>query len=242
MDSAIITDLLIRIALAGLLGGLIGIERQLRAKEAGLRTHILVGMGSAMFMIVSKYGFEDIIRESHVVLDPSRVAAQEVSGMGFLGAGTIILQKQVVKGLITAAGMWVTAAIGLVIGSGLYEIGIYGAFLTLIVQEVFRQLSNRLLSRHCGLQVKLSLESVSRVLTALQAMPVRFSFRSLKKSDSEDKAWVLFLVLTHPAEINFTVSSDSGQWNRGPASTGKECPGLCFSIRYKVERCFKRYF
>lgn len=149
MDSSIITDLLIRIALAGLLGGLIGIERQLRAKEAGLRTHVLVGIGSAMFMIVSKYGFEDIIRENHVDLDPSRIAAQVVSGMGFLGAGTIIIQKQIVKGLTTAAGMWVTAAIGLVIGSGLYEIGIYGAFLTLIVLEVFRQLSNRLLNHHC---------------------------------------------------------------------------------------------
>lgn len=156
-----VTDLLLRIALAGLLGGFIGIERQLRAKEAGLRTHILVGIGSAMFMIVSKYGFEDILLESHVALDPSRIAAQVVSGMGFLGAGTIIIQKQVVKGLTTAAGMWVTAAIGTVIGSGLYEIGIYGAVLTLVVLEVFRQLSNRLLSRHCGLLVKLGPDSVA---------------------------------------------------------------------------------
>ncbi|EAB3010057.1 TPA: MgtC/SapB family protein [Klebsiella pneumoniae] len=191
-----VTDLLLRIALAGLLGGLIGLERQLRAKEAGLRTHILVGIGSAMFMIVSKYGFEDILLESHVALDPSRIAAQVVSGMGFLGAGTIIIQKQIVKGLTTAAGMWVTAAIGLVIGSGLYEIGIYGAFLTLVVLEVFRQLSNRLLSRHCGLLVKLSPQSVSRVFTMLQTMSIRFDFRSLKENPSEDKAWELFLVLT----------------------------------------------
>ncbi|ELY3192601.1 MgtC/SapB family protein [Salmonella enterica] len=191
-----VTDLLLRIALAGLLGGLIGLERQLRAKEAGLRTHILVGIGSAMFMIVSKYGFEDILLESHVALDPSRIAAQVVSGMGFLGAGTIIIQKQIVKGLTTAAGMWVTAAIGLVIGSGLYEIGIYGAFLTLVVLEVFRQLSNRLLSRHCGLLVKLSPQSVSRVFTMLQKMSIRFDFRSLKENPSEDKAWELFLVLT----------------------------------------------
>lgn len=191
-----VTDLLLRIALAGLLGGLIGIERQLRAKEAGLRTHVLVGIGSAMFMIVSKYGFEDIIRENHVTLDPSRIAAQVVSGMGFLGAGTIIIQKQVVKGLTTAAGMWVTAAIGLVIGSGLYEIGIYGAFLTLIVLEVFRQLSNRLLSRHCGLQVKLKPECVSMVFTALERISVRFEFRSLKGNSSEEGGWELFLVLT----------------------------------------------
>jgi len=105
--------------------GLIGLERQLRAKEAGLCTHILVGIGSAMFMIVSKYGFDDILNQSHIILDPNRVAAQVVSGMGFFGAGTIIIQKQIVKGLTTAAGLWVTASIGLVIGGGLYEIGIY---------------------------------------------------------------------------------------------------------------------
>ncbi|EGK0962726.1 hypothetical protein IOM74_004262 [Salmonella enterica] len=131
-----------------------------------------------------------------LALDPSRIAAQVVSGMGFLGAGTIIIQKQIVKGLTTAAGMWVTAAIGLVIGSGLYEIGVYGAFLTLIVLEVFRQLSNRLLSHHCGLQMKLRPESVCQVFTALQSMPVRFAFRSLKDNASEDKMWTLFLVLT----------------------------------------------
>ncbi|EKM7809608.1 MgtC/SapB family protein [Klebsiella aerogenes] len=191
-----VTDLLLRIALAGLLGGFIGIERQLRAKEAGLRTHILVGIGSAMFMIVSKYGFEDILLESHVALDPSRIAAQVVSGMGFLGAGTIIIQKQVVKGLTTAAGMWVTAAIGLVIGSGLYEIGIYGAVLTLVVLEVFRQLSNRLLSRHCGLLVKLGPDSIPWVFTVLQTRSIRFAFRSLKKSSSGENVWELLLVLT----------------------------------------------
>lgn len=128
-----LADMLIRIALAGILGGLIGLERQMRAKEAGLRTHILVGIGSAMFMLVSKYGFADMLTNDHVALDPSRIAAQVVSGMGFLGAGTIIIQKQIVKGLTTAAGLWVTAAIGLVIGSGMYEIGIYGTVLALVV-------------------------------------------------------------------------------------------------------------
>ena len=78
-------DMLIRIALAGILGGLIGMERQMRAKEAGLRTHILVGIGSAMFMLVSKYGFADMLNSDHVALDPSRIAAQAVSGIGVLG-------------------------------------------------------------------------------------------------------------------------------------------------------------
>ncbi|WP_145567212.1 MgtC/SapB family protein [Yersinia aleksiciae] len=168
-----ITDLLLRITLAGALGGLIGFERQLRSKEAGLRTHILVGIGSAMFMIVSKYGFEDLLTLEHVSFDPSRVAAQVVSGMGFLGAGTIMIQKQMVKGLTTAAGMWVTAAIGLVIGSGLYEIGIYGTLVTLVVLEIFRQLSNHLLGEHRYVLIKLLPESVPLILVALQKLRLR---------------------------------------------------------------------
>lgn len=165
-----ITDLLLRITLAGALGALIGLERQLRAKEAGLRTHILVGIGSAMFMIVSKYGFEDLLTLEHVSFDPSRVSAQVVSGMGFLGAGTIMIQKHMVKGLTTAAGMWVTAAIGLVIGSGLYEVGIYGTLVTLVVLEIFRQLSDRLIGQHHFVSIKLPSQSVPGILVTMQKL------------------------------------------------------------------------
>ncbi|WP_053142947.1 MgtC/SapB family protein [Erwinia billingiae] len=178
-------DLLLRIALSGALGGLIGLERQLRAKEAGLRTHILVGIGSAMFMIVSKYGFDDIIAQTHIGLDPSRIAAQVVSGMGFLGAGTIIIQKQVVKGLTTAAGLWVTAAIGLVIGSGLYEIGIYGTLLALIVLETFRRISHWLIGRHHTLIFHLKPKSVPLVLIALEKERVRTGQVSVVNRDVE---------------------------------------------------------
>ena len=96
-------EFILRLALAGLLGGIIGIDREYRAKEAGLRTHFLVSLGSALIMIVSQWGFHDILKYEHVGLDPSRVAAQVVSGIGFIGAGTIILQKQFVRGLTTAA-------------------------------------------------------------------------------------------------------------------------------------------
>ncbi len=191
-----ITDLLLRIALAGALGGLIGIERQLRAKEAGLRTHILVGIGSAMFMIVSKYGFDDILNMSHVGLDPSRVAAQVVSGMGFLGAGTIMIQKQVVKGLTTAAGLWVTAAIGLVIGSGLYEIGLYGTLMTLVVLEVFRQLSNRLIGHHHFMLLRLTPQSVPAVLVELQKMRIRPAHLSVTQREGEAEDCELSLEVT----------------------------------------------
>jgi putative Mg2+ transporter-C (MgtC) family protein len=188
-----LTDFLLRIVLAGILGGLIGIERQLRDKEAGLRTHVLVGIGSAMFMIVSKYGFQDLLALSHVSFDPSRVAAQVVSGMGFLGAGTIIIQKQVVKGLTTAAGLWVTAAIGLVIGSGMYEIGIYGAFMTLIVLEVFRQISNRLIGHHHLIEIRLAPQSVPPVLIALQKLRIRPGHIKVNQHDDDDTKCELVL-------------------------------------------------
>ena len=91
-------DFVLRLLVAGILGAIIGLDREYRAKEAGYRTHFLVSLGSALIMIVSQYGFQDIIKENSVSLDPSRVAAQVVSGIGFIGAGTIILQKQIVRG------------------------------------------------------------------------------------------------------------------------------------------------
>ena len=87
-------------------GRVVGLDREYRAKEAGYRTHFLVSLGSALIMVVSQYGFQDVILENSVSLDPSRVAAQVVSGIGFIGAGTIIIQKQFVRGLTTAAGIW----------------------------------------------------------------------------------------------------------------------------------------
>ena len=129
-------DFIIRIGVAGLLGAMIGIEREIRSKEAGLKTHFLVAVGSALIMVVSKYAFSDIVFEEHMSLDPSRIAAQVVSGVGFLGAGTIIIQKQAVKGLTTAAGLWATAGIGLAIGAGMYVVGIGATILVLIGLEI----------------------------------------------------------------------------------------------------------
>lgn len=129
-------DFIIRIGVAGLLGAMIGIEREIRSKEAGLKTHFLVAVGSALIMVVSKYAFLDIVYEEHTSLDPSRIAAQVVSGVGFLGAGTIIIQKQAVKGLTTAAGLWATAGIGLAIGAGMYVVGIGATILVLIGLEI----------------------------------------------------------------------------------------------------------
>lgn len=113
-------EMVARLALAALFGSVIGLERERLLWAAGLRTHMLVCVGSCLIMLVSAFGFGDVLGTDHVVLDPSRIAAQVVSGIGFLGAGTILLRGEVVKGLTTAASLWGVAAIGLAIGSGLY--------------------------------------------------------------------------------------------------------------------------
>ncbi|MBR6843207.1 MAG: MgtC/SapB family protein [Prevotella sp.] len=132
-------DFILRIFVAALLGGAIGLEREYRAKEAGFRTHFLVALGSALFMIVSAYGFEDAVMLPGHRLDVSRVAAQVVSGIGFIGAGTIIFHKSenVVRGLTTAAGVWVVAAIGLACGGGMYKLAIASTLLVLVGLEAF---------------------------------------------------------------------------------------------------------
>ena len=128
-----------RLLLAGVLGALIGLERELRAKEAGLRTHFLVALGSALIMMVSQWGFagsEGIPGTRGA--DQARVAAQIVSGIGFIGAGAIMVQKHYVLGLTTAAGLWVVAGIGMATGGGLYSLAIAGTIFALIGLELFR--------------------------------------------------------------------------------------------------------
>ena len=127
----------LRLSVAFVLGAVIGLDRTYRAKDAGFRTHILVSVGSALMMIISQYGFEDFISSESTRYDPARIAAQVVSGIGFIGAGTIILQKHIVRGLTTAAGLWATAGIGLAVGCGMYSIGIVTTVLTLLGLELF---------------------------------------------------------------------------------------------------------
>lgn len=127
-------DYLLRLCIAAICGMAIGYERKNRMKEAGIRTHFIVAIGAALIMIISKYGFQDQIGWPNMSLDPSRIAAQVVTGVGFLGAGIIFMQKQTIVGLTTAAGVWATAAIGLAIGSGLYFVGIAATAITILGQ------------------------------------------------------------------------------------------------------------
>ncbi|WP_227011577.1 MgtC/SapB family protein [Paenibacillus lutimineralis] len=128
-------ELLLRVLIAGLCGVTIGLERKNRMKEAGVRTHFVVSVGAALMIIVSKYGFQDQIGWSNLSLDPSRVAAGVVSGVGFLGAGMIFMQKNTVRGLTTAAGIWATAGIGMAVGAGMYFIGI-GVMIIIVIGQL----------------------------------------------------------------------------------------------------------
>jgi putative Mg2+ transporter-C (MgtC) family protein len=142
------------LALALILSTLIGLEREFRAKSAGLRTHTLVGVAAALIMLVSKYGFGDVIVRYAIVLDPSRVAAQIVSGIGFIGGGLIFIQRDVVRGLTTAAVIWLTAAVGMACGAGLPLLALFVTAAHFLVVYGYAQCERRILSEHADLQVQ----------------------------------------------------------------------------------------
>ena len=124
-------NLILRLVLGGLMGGMIGLERELHAKGAGIRTHFIVALGSALFMIISMYAFEGTDK-----FDSSRVAAGVVSGIGFIGGGVIIFQRNTIRGITTAAGMWVASAIGMACGAGMYPIAVAATLLTLLCLDM----------------------------------------------------------------------------------------------------------
>lgn len=171
-----IFDTTLRLLIALLLGGAIGIEREFRAKDAGFRTHFLVSLGSALFCIVSQYGFGAEVK------DASRVAAQVVSGIGFLGAGTIIFQKNVIRGLTTAAGLWVTAAIGLACGTGMYAEAAVGTILILLGLEVLNSFLPNIGSTVVSLQFSsTSRDSIKLVMSELKKECLSLSSYQLKE-------------------------------------------------------------
>lgn len=129
-------EYMLRVVIASILGLIIGIERKNRNQSAGIRTHAIVALGAALMMVVSKYGFADVEKA-----DASRVAAQVVSGIGFLGAGVIFVRNNLVNGLTTAAGMWATAGVGMAMGAGMYVIGLLSALLMVIVQFAMHKIT-----------------------------------------------------------------------------------------------------
>ncbi len=176
-----ILDITLRLVAAMVLGGSIGIEREFRSKDAGFRTHFLVALGSALFTVVSQYGFGIDLKDS------SRVAAQVVSGIGFLGAGTIIFQKNMVRGLTTAAGLWVTAAIGLACGTGLYLIAAITTTLVLVGLEALHTFIPQLGKAAVQLGFTSgSKTSVAEVLKRLKAEDIDISTFEMKSRTTKD--------------------------------------------------------
>ncbi|WP_429269921.1 MgtC/SapB family protein [Paraburkholderia sp. EB58] len=139
-------EILSRLLMAALLGSVIGFERERLNWAAGLRTHMLVCVGASLMMMVSAFGFADALTQKNVVLDPSRVAAQVVSGIGFLGAGSILLRGEVVRGLTTAASLWSVAGIGLAVGGGMYTAAFGATIIILVILAGVKPLERRFIS------------------------------------------------------------------------------------------------
>ena len=170
-------EALLRLLVAAGLGGAIGLERELRDHEAGFRTHLLVSLGACVFTLVSAYAWTDwtFSTESGIVFDPTRIAAQIVTGVGFLGAGAIIVRGISVRGLTTAATLWAVAAIGMAAGTGYYAVGVGAALLVLISLGPLRLISTRLVARVRPEEAELAIALVpdgdaTRVLSAIEEL------------------------------------------------------------------------
>jgi putative Mg2+ transporter-C (MgtC) family protein len=185
-------EVLLRLVLAGILGGAIGAEREIREREAGLRTHMLVAIGAALFTIVSAYAWSDFTfsAQSGITYDPTRIAAQIVTGIGFLGAGAIIRQGLSVRGLTTAASLWVVAAIGIAAGAGYYSGAVITTIVVLVSLWPLRIAAHRIFERirpgELRLEVELQAnESPSVLLESLESRGV--AVRAFEVEDARDR-------------------------------------------------------
>lgn len=217
-------ELSLRLVVAMILGALIGTERELRAKDAGFRTHFLVALGSALFCIVSQFGFPEGLRDS------SRVAAQVVSGIGFLGAGTIILQRSRVRGLTTAAGLWVTAAIGLACGTGLYLIATITTLLALLGLELLILLFPHTSSTILALSFKTdSKEQLRSALAQIKSHVTEIITYEVKEFDAATAASSTSGASAGTSANPHAVAAAGSAAGRTAAST------LCFRVTLSVK-------
>jgi putative Mg2+ transporter-C (MgtC) family protein len=196
------------LGLALLLSAAVGVEREIRQKSAGLRTHTLVGVGAALFMLISKYGFTDVLVPRQVVLDPSRVAAQIVSGIGFLGAGLIFVRRDSVRGLTTAAGIWVTAAIGSAAGAGLPVLAALTAGVYFLVALGFPVVTRRL----------------PRSATAISAIQIRYP----------DGHGILRDILAEATRFGFAIDNvDTEELRDQPSAGGRATVEVTLQVHGK---------
>lgn len=204
------TDIIIRLASAALCGGVIGLERERKEWAAGMRTHMMVAVGSALYMIVSTYGFSEILKESNVTLDPSRIAAQVVSGIGFLGAGTIIFLRQgIIRGLTTASGLWTVAAIGLAIGSGMFIAGVATTIIAIVILWLLQPLERYLFTKKASTTLVLHISAAENPSMVLDDIMQNENYHvhhfSLNRHD--DGTSTIKLASTLPNDLKLIASS-----------------------------------
>jgi putative Mg2+ transporter-C (MgtC) family protein len=198
------------LALAFVLSAIVGIEREARQKSAGLRTYTLVGVSAALFMLISKYGFMNVLENSRVVVDPSRVAAQIVSGIGFIGGGVIFMRRDVVRGLTTAASVWLTAALGMACGAGLPVLAVATTILHLVIMFVFPKLTRPLTRKQ-------------RTVTQLRIC-------------YEDGRGLLRTILVACTELRFAIDRVSVERENGPMAAFDDAQDLADAEGVEVRR------
>lgn len=202
-------ELLSRLVLAAALGSVIGFERERMNWSAGLRTHMLVCVGSALIMLVSAFGFADVLGQKNVVLDPSRIAAQVVSGIGFLGAGAILMRGEVVRGLTTAASLWSVAGVGLAVGGGMYTAAIGATIIILIILAGIKPLERRFISVKQQRSVQLLAErgsvSLDSVHNALGSGSIRVKQLIVQQSEDDPELDDVQIGLSRATGSEFTV-------------------------------------
>lgn len=201
-------ELIGRIVLAGVCGLLIGYERQKRSKVAGVRTHCVVACASALMMILSKYAYLDVIGMygDYMKIDPSRIASGVVSGIGFLGAGMIFMNKKTTTGLTTAAGIWATAGVGMAVGAGMYIVGLASALIVLLIQVIFhlnswhRRKANFQANHELSKQIQQS--SMSAVMAKLEELGIEIIETEKDEEESEENQIVYTIKAVLPKENN----------------------------------------
>ena len=212
LNSAFSTEAIfvIRIFVSALCGGFIGYERSQRQKDAGIRTHIIVALGAALCMVISKYGFDDVLAKNlGYGTDASRIAANVITGVSFLGASVIFIRDQSVKGLTTAAGIWATAAVGMAIGAGMYFTGICTTVILIVLQVVLHRFSSKLEGNHTK-SIFIRLRENTDCSFEVGAIVTRFdsTLQSIERK-SEDGLPILHIVITPKNELSLDRITDS---------------------------------
>lgn len=215
------TPLIVRILVACICGGLIGIERTMRQKDAGFRTHCIVGLGAALCMVISKYAFFDVLvaGDASIRVDVSRVASTIITGISFLGAGMIFVKSSNIKGLTTAAGIWATAAVGMAIGSGLYFVGIASTVIIVVLQTVFHTFLigyDKILANDVRNEIVVSLrntpEAVSTFKSQLESQNIRIMNSKISLQSKAEKL-TLTMTVHSDRDIDFLQIASIVQGN-----------------------------